>query len=102
MVSYVKSILFWLLLALFLAFAIDNRTSVQLSLFPLPYTASMPLFLLAILCLALGAVLGGLAVSSRAMRARRKEHDAQKRIAALENELAALKTERTAIGSHGS
>ena len=82
---------------LFLVFAISNRAPVHLSLFPLPYDADLPLFLLAIACFSLGVLVGGITMGiklSQSWRAARQEH---KRAEALENELSALHGQHPSI-----
>lgn len=81
----------------FVMFAVANRGIVAISLFPLPYDAEMPVFLLAVLCVALGAVIGGLVMSchlSKRYLQLRREH---KRAEALENELAAMRAESSLL-----
>ena len=68
-------------------FAVSNRTPVSLGLWPLPFAAELPLYLLALGALLAGfliGILGGwLAGGSRRAELRR----ARRRIAALEREL---------------
>lgn len=79
-----------------IAFAVSNRDRTALDFFPFPYVIEMPKYLL-VLVLFFGGVLIGMVFlggkSLRVSRSIRKERD---RIAALENELTALRTEKQA------
>jgi|GEM_PF-2398189 len=88
------STLLTVLVALFIAFAISNRDVVMLSFAPLPYTAEMPKFLLVLICVAIGVILGGLAGSLSLIKARMLLKRMRLRAAALQNEQDALKVER--------
>ncbi len=70
-----------------------NRQFVHISLFPLPYSADMPQFIFAVICFALGVLVGGgfsgMKVS-RISRLLKKEH---KNVMALQNEIGGLKNE---------
>lgn len=82
---------------MFAAFAVTNRQDIAVNLFPLPYSLDMPLFLLALLCMALGAAAGGLAMLYSALHHKRQLKDARQRIMALENEIGGMKAERQSI-----
>jgi uncharacterized integral membrane protein len=75
---------------LFLAFAVDNHDTVDISLFPLPVKAEMPKFLLAILCVILGAVVAACVAWVKMMKLRRQWKEEHQRVKALENEVKAL------------
>ena len=94
---YIKSFFLVLLSAAFLVFAIANRQTVHLSLFPLPYSADMPEFLFAILCFSLGVVVGGFAVHLKLAKSTRLFKSEHKRVMALQNEVSALHAERSVI-----
>ncbi len=79
---------------IFILFAVNNRLIVTISLFPLPYEADLPLFILAILAFALGVITGGLIISLKFSKARRLARAEHKRVVALENEITALHNER--------
>ena len=79
-----------LVVAVFLIlFAVSNRERVAVSLWPLPYLADIPLYLLMFLCLLIGAAIGGLAAWIAGRRDRRELRSRGRRIEALERELAA-------------
>ena len=87
----IKTFLLLLVAAAFVVFAVANRANVAVSLFPLPYAADMPLFLFGLLCVALGAIIGGLAMSLRlSKRILQLRHEHQ-RAEALQHELASLR-----------
>ena len=95
MLRFLKTALITIITIAFLLFAIANREFIHLSLFPLPYAADMPEFLFAILCFALGVIIGGFMVSLKLSRAKRLIALERKRIAALESELSGLQQEKT-------
>jgi len=77
-------------------FAVSNRARVDLTFFPLPYTLSMPVFLLAILLFAAGAFTGWFLAHLGVSKERRQSRQTAKRATALENEIAALRSEKLA------
>lgn len=79
---------------IFMAFAVANRETAHLSLFPLPYTVDMPLFLLAVACLTLGVCLATLVMLADTLRHRREAFRLRRRVMALENEIAGMKMEQ--------
>lgn len=79
----------------FIAFSIANREVVSVSLFPMAYSADMPLFLLALLCFSLGALIAGFWVNLKFIKTKRILSGEHKRVMALQNELAGLKAERS-------
>lgn len=87
---------FWAALvitAILLLFAVVNRELVDISLFPLPYSLTLPLFLMAIICFGAGLMVGGLIMSVKLGRAKRHFRQEHQRVAALENEVKSLHTE---------
>lgn len=86
-----------LLTALLILFAVVNREFIAISLFPLPYEIALPKFLLAIMCFAAGALVGGILMSSKLHRALRVSHRSHQRAIALENELKSLHSEQHAL-----
>lgn len=77
--------------ALLLLFAVNNHAAVVVSLFPLPYEAQMPLFLIVILFFCAGMLAGGAALSIRALRMYRLLAASRERQHALENEVESLR-----------
>lgn len=73
-------------------FAVNNRQAVTLDLWPLPWTLDLPLFLMALLPLALGLVVGGSIAWLAGASARGQARGEARRAARLENRLKA--TER--------
>lgn len=88
MFRFLRFFFFLLIAVLFAGFAIANRDVISLNLFPLPYELRLPQFLLALLCFALGAVIGRLAMGFAPMRMKRLIRLERQRIEALEHELA--------------
>jgi putative membrane protein len=95
-VKIIKSLLLILLTAVFVTFAVANREFISLSLFPLPYTVEMPKFLLAIVCVALGAIIGWMVLGVRMSKNYFQMKSEHKRVVALQNEVSALHSEKHA------
>ena len=83
----------WILIGLFalalVIFAVDNRQVVTISLWPLPIEASMSLYLVVLLTLLVGFLIGELAAWMNGHRWRREARLKAKRIEELERTLAA-------------
>jgi uncharacterized integral membrane protein len=92
-----KRFLTWLVRILVCAVVITlcvvNRDAMTLSFFPLPYEITLPKFLFALLLFALGLLFGITRNSLKLLGARRKATREHRRTAALEEEIAALRTE---------
>jgi uncharacterized integral membrane protein len=80
------------------AFAIANRHLIEVSLDPLPYTVSLPLYLVVIGTLALGFAAGAGAAWLSGYGARRQARGTKARIVALEAEVARLREVRAEAG----
>jgi lipopolysaccharide assembly protein A len=74
-------------LLLLIPFAVANRTTVSLGLWPLPFLVDLPLYLLALLLLLAGFLVGAAAAWIGGRRARRELRHRRRRIAVLEREL---------------
>ena len=70
-------------------FAVNNRDSVTLSFWPLPVTLQAPLYLVALLALLVGFLIGELIAWTNGRRWRRQARHSAKRVAELERTLAA-------------
>ena len=90
-------LLFWatvlVVAALAALFAVSNRETVSLALWPFPFLVELPLYLAVLASLLLGFVLGQLAGWMGAGRLRRELRRAGRRIAALERELGATQAQ---------
>ena len=86
-------LLFWILVALVAVvlalFAVSNRLSVALGLWPLPFVIELPLYLAILGALLIGFFGGALAACIVGRRRRREYRQRGRRIAVLERELAA-------------
>ena len=71
------------------AFSVVNRAPVQLDLWPLPYTAETPVFLIILLSVFAGFVWGGLVAWVSAARGRRRA--IARRMAGADSEVERLK-----------
>ena len=70
-------------------FAVNNRDSVTLSFWPLPVTLQAPLYLVALLALLVGFLIGELIALTNGRRWRRQARHSAKRVSELERALAA-------------
>jgi putative membrane protein len=90
-------ILFWILVILvgiaLAAFAVSNRETVALGLWPLPWLLDLPVYLAVFGALLLGFLAGALAAWVAGQRRRRELRRLRRQIAALERELAATQAQ---------
>lgn len=90
----------WILIGLvalaLVVFAVDNRQTVTVSLWPLPIEASMGLYLVVLLTLLFGFLLGELIAWMNGHRWRREARLKAKRIEELERQIAAQSPPREA------
>jgi lipopolysaccharide assembly protein A len=83
-----------LVCALFLiVFAVSNRETVSLALWPLPFLVDVPLYLLFFVSLLVGALIGASAAWLAGRRVRRELRRRHGRIQALERELSATQSQ---------
>ena len=83
-----------LVLAIFLIlFAVSNRAAVSVGLWPLPFLADVPLYLLCFLCALVGAAVGAAGAWFAGGRDRRVLRNRRRRIEGLERELAATQAQ---------
>lgn len=75
------------------AFAVSNRQSVSLGLWPFSYVLGLPLFLLVFVALLIGCAVGVLGAWVAGRRGRRELRHSRRRIGALERELAATQAQ---------
>ncbi|MBO0735071.1 MAG: DUF1049 domain-containing protein [Alphaproteobacteria bacterium] len=73
-------------------FAVSNRETVSLALWPLPFLAELPLYLFFFLSLLLGVVSGAVAAWAAGHRDRREIRRHRRRIEGLERDLAATQS----------
>ena len=79
--------------ALLIPFAVSNRATVSLGLWPLPFLIDLPLYLLVLLLLLAGFVAGATTVWMAGRRVRRELRRRRRRVEALEGELKAARSE---------
>src|SRR3546814_14930280 len=96
-------ILYWIVVApimlIAVLFAISNRQTVMLGLWPLHYEISVPVYLIAMLPLAAGFIAGGMVAWNRAGKARARARAGNRQINAEEREIAALDLKRGGWGN---
>jgi lipopolysaccharide assembly protein A len=77
--------------ALLIPFALSNREPVSLGLWPLPFFVDLPLYLLVLLLLLAGFVIGAATTWICGRRKRRELRRGRRRLEALERELTAAR-----------
>lgn len=89
-----------ILCAMTVSFVLSNDAQVSLSVFPLPYEVTLPLFALAVICLllglAFGLTLGSLHGMGKIRRLHRESRDSHEKLRAMQQEVTALRLEREA------
>lgn len=90
-ISFMVTLLTVALVAAVAVFAAANRANVAVSLYPLPYEISSPLYLLILLAFALGVLVSWAMMLGAQWKMALELHRARKRAEALEGELALLK-----------
>lgn len=99
MINVFKKIVIWLIAVvcavLIALFSLANRTPVELDLWPLPLSQSVPVFALVLACLAVGIFWGGFAAWMSASTARKRAREATRRAEAADVDLR-LSEERNA------
>ena len=79
--------------ALLIPFAVSNRATVSLGLWPLPFLIDLPLYLLVLLILLMGFVAGAATAWIAGRRVRRELRRWRRRAGGLEGELKAARSE---------
>ena len=77
---------------LLILFAVSNRETVSVELWPLPFLAEVPLYLLCFLSLLIGTLIGAAIAWIAGRRNRRELRSRRRRIEALERELTATQS----------
>lgn len=77
-----------------IVFAVSNRGTIALRLWPLPDVVELPLYLIILGCLLVGFLAGELAAWASGRHWRREVRRSARRIAALERELDTVRAER--------
>ena len=88
-----------LVAVLLVLFAVSNRATVQIGLWPLPFLAVAPLYLLCFLSALIGVLCGAAVAWFTGRSTRRELKDCRGRIAALERELAATQSQLEGRGA---
>jgi lipopolysaccharide assembly protein A len=84
---------FLVIAVVLILFVVSNRETVSVGLWPLPFLADVPLYLLCFLSLAIGALIG-VAIAWMAGHGKRRElRTRRRRIEALERELMATQSQ---------
>jgi uncharacterized integral membrane protein len=91
----VKTLFGWIIglpiAVLAITFAVNNRHSVKADLWPLPFSADLPLYAAVLVPLALGLLLGGIVAWFGAGRVRRQARQERRRARVLEEQVERLR-----------
>lgn len=91
---FLRLVSFLVVTVAFLDFAVVNRAGVEVSLFPFPYSAEIPAFLLVLICFGFGALYGWLLSGMQLMRSKYMLKSEHNRVMALQNEVQTLHAEQ--------
>ena len=80
------------------AFAVTNRTPVEVDFWPLPYAATLPLFVILLVTVVVGFLFGSVVAWWSGRRARRKARERAWHIERLERELDTVKRAAKSAG----
>lgn len=92
--SFIKYFLLAIISIVLITFCAVNREAVSISLFPLPYSADLPIFIFALLCVTVGVIIGGLSLNIKLIKTKCQLKQSKRRIEALGNENKILRCER--------
>ncbi len=90
----VKFIVLLLLALVFIIFCVVNHGPVTISLFPVPYSFDIPVFVLALLSMAFGVMITGVVMNIKLLKNYSSNRKTIQRMQAVENEIKALRSER--------
>ena len=90
----IKTVFSIVIIIIAVVFAVSNRGKIDITIFPLPYAMSMPLFLFAIIMFALGLLTAWFISRISLFGYRKLNKGFEKRIDALQNEISALRAEQ--------
>ncbi len=91
--GYIKFLFLAIVSIILVAFCAANRGAVSLSLFPLPYIIELPVFIFALLCIALGVVLGSVALNIKLLQTKLQLRKSKIYSKAVDNENKILRSE---------
>lgn len=89
-----KFFLYLLLVACAVTFSVGNRTLISVTLYPLPFAISIPLFLFAIATIVIGMFIGWTIARLGMFKIAKAAKHAGERALAMEHELTALRHEK--------
>lgn len=92
--KFIKIVFYALLVLVGVILAIGNRTVIKITLFPFPYEVAMPIFIFAIILFVAGILLGWAIARYEISRIIRYGKSSSRKMYALENEIAALRSEQ--------
>lgn len=94
--KFVSLLFYFAIAVLVILLSVANRDNLVLSFFPLPYEVEMPKFLLILVIFALGLLSGMMSLWFSNRTQRRQSRENTRRVAALENQISAMRVENSA------
>jgi uncharacterized integral membrane protein len=92
--NFIKTLILIILAVSLITFCAANHNTISISLFPFPYYADIPIFLFALICMAIGVAIAGLTINMKLLKTRLMLRKIQSRMMAVENENKSLRSER--------
>jgi uncharacterized integral membrane protein len=93
-VRFIKIFFVAIISAIFIILCVSNREIVPLSLFPFPYEIKLPVFLLALMSMAVGVVATSIIFNFKFIKMNSMLKKSQKRLAVVEDENKILRSEQ--------
>ena len=91
--GFIKYLFITIITVILVTFCVVNRALISIDLFPFPYSAEIPIFVFALLCMVSGVIISGIISNIKLIKTKSMAKKMQRRIDALENENRVLRSE---------
>lgn len=92
--KFIKFLCIIIISIVFIVFCVFNREVITVSLLPFPYTINLPIFILALLSMAIGIIIASFILNIKLFRVKHLVKNTKQRMEAVENENKILRSER--------
>ena len=92
--KFIKFLCIAIISIVFIVFCVFNREVIKVSLFPFPYSINLPIFILALLSMAIGIIIASFVLNIKLFRLKHLVKNTKQRMEAVENENKILRSER--------